>query len=228
MRSAAVRTNLQAAGGGAVSEPLYSTVYAGEAELVEKKSRFIGEIRPVEHEEEAKKFLAEVTAKTRDATHHVYCYLVREQNTIRFSDDGEPQGTAGRPALEVLTRAGVTDCCLVITRYFGGTLLGANGLVRAYAATAAAALKAGGICDVMERAVCVCRFTYADWARVEPVLRKTADVVLGEPEYAADVAVTLELSPENVETVERLLQEKTAGRAVCTRAEPRCTGVRRG
>lgn len=197
-----------------MSAPLYATVGGGEAELIEKKSRFIGTIAHVETEEEARRFIAEVSARHRDATHNVYCYLLRAQNTVRFSDDGEPQGTAGRPALEVLTRAGVTDCCLVVTRYFGGTLLGANGLVRAYAATAAAALHAAGIYDMLPRALARCRLTYADWARVEPLLRKMPDVAAGEPEYGGDVTVPLETPPEAVAALKSLLLEKTAGRAV--------------
>lgn len=210
-----------------MSLPIYSTVFPGEAELIEKKSRFIGTLRPVEHEEDAKRLVAEISAGYRDATHNVFCYLLREQHTIRFSDDGEPQGTAGRPALEVLTRAGVTDCCLVVTRYFGGTLLGANGLVRAYAGTAAAALRAAGICDVMERASIDCRLTYADWARIEPALRRAADVVIGEPVYAADVTVALETLPESADAVIGMLQEKTAGRAIASRGPARPVHIRR-
>ncbi len=210
-----------------MSLPIYSTVFPGEAELIEKKSRFIGTLRPVEHEEDAKRLVAEISNRYRDATHNVYCYLLREQHTIRFSDDGEPQGTAGRPALEVLTRAGVTDCCLVVTRYFGGTLLGANGLVRAYAGTAAAALRAAGICDVMERAAIDCRITYADWSRIEPALRRTPEVVIGEPAYAADVAVSLETLPESADAVIGMLREKTAGRAIVARGEARPVCIRR-
>ena len=197
-----------------MSAPLYATTGDGRAEFVEKKSRFIGSIAHVETEAEAKAFVAKVSAEFRDATHNVFCYILREQNTVRFTDDGEPQGTAGRPALEVLTRSGVTDCCLVVTRYFGGTLLGANGLVRAYAASASQALAAAGIREMMERALLVCAFTYADWARVEPFLQKTEGLTVGAPEFGGDVTVTLELDPEDVDDLRGKLQERTAGR--CT------------
>lgn len=210
-----------------MSAPLYATTGGGEAELVEKKSRFIGALEHTETEAEARYFIAAVSARHRDATHNVFCYLLRAQNIVRFSDDGEPQGTAGRPALEVLTRAGVTDCCLVVTRYFGGTLLGANGLVRAYAASAAAALGAAGIYDMLPRSLVRCRFTYADWARAEPPLRKTPDISVGEAEYGGDVTVLLEAPPEAVAALKGLLLEKTAGRAEIEPAGERLAAVRR-
>ena len=197
-----------------MSDPVYATSGDGRAEFVEKKSRFIGTMKHVESEVEAKAFVAEISAKHRDATHNVYAYVLREQNIMRFSDDGEPQGTAGRPALEVLTRSGVTDCAVVVTRYFGGTLPGANGLVRAYAASAAQALGEAGIYDMLPRAQLLCAFTYADWARVEPVIRKYDGVQVGEVEYAADVTVPVELRPEDIDDLKGTLLERTAGRAI--------------
>ena len=95
-----------------------------------KKSEFIGHIMPVTSEEQARLFIAEISKKHWDATHNVYAYIIRETGVKRFSDDGEPQGTAGMPVLDVLEKNGLTDCCLVVTRYFGGIMLGAGGLVR--------------------------------------------------------------------------------------------------
>ena len=113
------------------------------AEFIERKSRFIGTIWKVETEEEALAHIKEMNEKHRDATHNVYAYIIKENNIMRYSDNGEPQGTAGMPTLEVLRREGITNVLCVVTRYFGGILLGAGGLVRAYAHSAKIALTAG-------------------------------------------------------------------------------------
>ena len=105
---------------------------AASAEFVEKKSRFIGHICPVTTQEEANEFIRQKKSEYWDATHNVYAYVLREGQTRRYSDDGEPQGTAGIPTLDVLLKEDLTDCVVVVTRYFGGTLLGTGGLVRAY------------------------------------------------------------------------------------------------
>ena len=102
----------------------------GEAEYEDKRSRFIGHIKPVTSENEAKAFIDEMRRTYADATHNVFAYVLREGNILRWSDDGEPGGTSGQPTLAVLQGAGVTDVCCVTTRYFGGTLLGSGGLVR--------------------------------------------------------------------------------------------------
>jgi len=118
----------------------------GEAELVERKSRFIGYAMPIADEAAALDFLNEVKAKHRDATHHVYAFQAGEQNEImRSSDDGEPAGTAGRPVLEVIKKESLSDTAVVVVRYFGGVLLGAGGLVRAYGKSAAQAIAAAGM-----------------------------------------------------------------------------------
>lgn len=116
----------------------------GQDEFVERRSRFIGSIRPVTTEEEAIAFINEKKAQYWDATHNVYAYILREGQVRRYSDDGEPQGTAGVPVLEVLQKEGLTDVVVVVTRYFGGILLGAGGLVRAYSHGAKIAVYAGG------------------------------------------------------------------------------------
>lgn len=103
-----------------------------EASFIEKKSEFIGYIKHVETGDEAVDFINEIKAMHRKAKHNVYAYIVRDENTSRYSDDGEPQGTAGVPVLDVLKKEGLTDVCVVVTRYFGGILLGGGGLVRAY------------------------------------------------------------------------------------------------
>lgn len=107
---------------------------------VEKKSEFIAQLAPVQTNQEAMTFIENVHRQHRKAKHHVYAYCLREENITRYSDDGEPQGTAGVPILEVLQKNKLTDICCVVTRYFGGVLLGANGLVRAYSHSAALAI----------------------------------------------------------------------------------------
>ena len=123
----------------------YKTILrAADAEFVEKKSRFIGHVRPVSTEEEALAFLAEMRARYWDASHNVYAYRIREGGAQRYSDDGEPQGTSGLPSLDVLRKSGVTDVIAVVTRYFGGTLLGAGGLVRGVLPHGISRFAAGG------------------------------------------------------------------------------------
>ena len=123
----------------------YITLYKNaSAEFIEKKSLFIGYARSVENEKEAIGFINEIKSKHPDATHNVFAYSLREQNTARFNDDGEPHGTAGLPVLEVLRKENITDAAIVVTRYFGGTLLGAGGLVRAYSAAAKLAITKAG------------------------------------------------------------------------------------
>lgn len=113
--------------------------------LTEKKSRFIGYINPVTSEEEAVSFINMIRGKHSDARHNVYAYLIRQSNKQRYSDDGEPQGTGGMPVLELMQHEQLTDCVIVVTRYFGGILLGTGGLARAYSSAARLAIEAAGI-----------------------------------------------------------------------------------
>ena len=125
------------------SENGYSTINGrAEASFTERKSEFIGYIAHVETGDEAVDFINEIRAMHRKATHNVYAYVLREGSATRYSDDGEPQGTAGVPVLDVLMKEGLTDVCCVVTRYFGGILLGGGGLVRAYSHSAKIAIDA--------------------------------------------------------------------------------------
>lgn len=122
---------------------------AAESEFTEKRSRFIGRVWRVTSEEEARAKIGETKKLCHDARHNCWCYLLREGGALRYSDDGEPQGTAGLPMLEVFRREGVCDVCCVVTRYFGGILLGAGGLTRAYARSAKETLDAAGVCRLL-------------------------------------------------------------------------------
>ena len=140
---------------------------AGEQEFIINKSRFIGQGAPCRTEEEALAFLAQVRARHKDANHNCYAYIIgRNMGIMRYSDDGEPGGTAGLPIIEVMKARGVVDCAVVVTRYFGGVLLGAGGLTRAYARGSKEALDAAGVA-VMEMS---CRHLvevdYATWQRL--------------------------------------------------------------
>ena len=127
----------------------YLTISApAQASFIEKRSEFIGYISPVTTNEEAVAFINSIKAQHRKARHNVYAYILRKDNISRYSDDGEPQGTAGTPVLDVLSKRGLTDVCIVVTRYFGGILLGGGGLVRAYSHAASIACDAAKIMDM--------------------------------------------------------------------------------
>lgn len=145
----------------------YKTVEkAAVAEFTEKKSRFIGYVCPVKTAEEAQNFITEVRSKNREATHNVPAYVLRENNIQRCSDDGEPSGTAGVPVLDVILKNEVKDVCVVVTRYFGGVLLGAGGLVRAYSHGSKIALEAGGIITLAPCAVLQVEADYPFYERI--------------------------------------------------------------
>ncbi len=168
---------------------------AGESEYVEKRSRFLGHVRHVETEDEAREFIAEMKKKYYDARHNCWCYIIRD-GAERYSDDSEPQGTAGIPMLEVFRREGVDSVVCVVTRYFGGVLLGAGGLLRAYTKSAKDALDDAGISLVRRWAETETVCSYAQCERLKQEIA-AAGGVAGETEYGA--AVTLRaLVPEEL------------------------------
>ena len=140
----------------------YIPTRTGEAELVEKRSRFLGHVWRVASEEEARARIEETRKRHYDARHNCWCYILKD-GPVRYSDDGEPQGTAGQPMLNVFQREGVVDVCCVVTRYFGGILLGAGGLVRAYTQSAKDALDAAGISVVRRWVAMEVPCTYAQF-----------------------------------------------------------------
>ena len=154
------------------------------AEFIINKSRFIGYGCPCETEEEALAFLASVREDHKDATHNCYAYIIgANMGVMRYSDDGEPGGTAGMPISEVLKARGVTNCCVVVTRYFGGVLLGAGGLVRAYSQGAAAAINACGVGVMHPTARYLMEIPY-------PMLNRMDYFLKGEPVIVEDKAYT--------------------------------------
>ena len=135
-----------------------------------KRSRFIGYAKPVKTIEEANAFISEIKSANWDAKHNVYAYILRDGQIKRYSDDGEPQGTAGIPVLDVLEKSNVTDCCVVVTRYFGGILLGGGGLVRAYSHSASIALKAGNIIEMKLYKRCKMSCDYTLYGRIPALI----------------------------------------------------------
>ena len=168
----------------------------GEAEYVEKRSKFMGKIRPVESEEAARAFVDEMKKKYHDARHNCWCYALRN-GVMRYSDDGEPQGTAGQPMLEVFSREGVTNAVCVVTRYFGGVLLGAGPLLRAYQGTAKLALAAAGISVVRRWKELTIPCGYSLLGKITQEIPVWDGVVL-DTEYGADVVIKA-LLPEGKE-----------------------------
>ena len=140
------------------------------AEMTEKRSRFIGYIKPVKTQDDALAFLNAIRQKHWDATHNVYAYIIRGEGVTRYSDDGEPQGTAGIPVLDVLKKRGLTDCIVVVTRYFGGVLLGAGGLVRAYSSCASLAVDAAGEVKMERCAVCALSCSYTLYGKMPSLI----------------------------------------------------------
>lgn len=183
----------------------------GRSELIVKKSRFIATARPVESEDAARNFIDSIRKEFWDATHNVYAFTVGENDEIvRSSDDGEPAGTAGRPVLEVILREQAKYCAVVVTRYFGGTLLGAGGLVRAYSSAARDGLHAAGIVRV--RLLRKVRFVidYAALGRVQNYLAE-AGYDTGDVEYAERVAMTAMVPSAELDLFEARMMDLLAG-----------------
>lgn len=157
----------------------YKTVEKEASDFfIEKKSKFIGYAKPVKTQEEAVEFISEIKSKHWDATHNVYAYVLRENNIQRYSDDGEPSGTAGVPVLDVMLKESLVDVCVVATRYFGGTLLGAGGLVRAYSHTSKIALDAAGIITMAQCSVMSAEVDYSFYDRLNILLTDFSAVIL--------------------------------------------------
>ena len=189
----------------------YIPTGASRTERVEKRSRFIGQVWPVPSEEEARARIEQVRREHYDARHHCWCYLLQD-GPVRYSDDGEPQGTAGQPMLSVFQREGVTNAVCVVTRYFGGILLGAGGLVRAYTQAAKDALDGAGISVVRRWLTAQITCTYAQFEGVRREVQALGGVVEGV-DYGAEVALSVLLPEERGPELAPRISEQTAGTA---------------
>ncbi len=191
----------------------YLTIRAGaQAEYVDRRSRFIAAIEPVTDEASALAFIAARKKEYWDARHNVYAYVLRS-GISRFSDDGEPQGTAGVPALETLQKQGLTDCVVVITRYFGGILLGTGGLVRAYSQSTSLAIAAAGVGECRPCAVGEIACDYAQYGRVAPLVAEHGGRVT-DTQFAEGVTLSVLLPADAVDRFSHELTEISAGTLV--------------
>ncbi len=183
------------------------------AEFKEKHSVFIGYAKPVKTEAEAMEFVKSIRGKHGDARHNVFAYTLHHGITARYSDDGEPQGTAGMPVLDVLRKSGVDDACIVVTRYFGGVLLGAGGLVRAYSAAAKMALDAAEIAtyEPFDELTLTC--SYPDYQKLSAELPRFSTMI-DSTDFADGVTVRFAVLDTETERLINRVLEMTAGRTV--------------
>ena len=190
----------------------------GEIEYVERRSRFLAHARPVTTEEEALAFLEQIRSKYWDASHNVYAYSLREGQIRRFSDDGEPQGTSGMPTLEVLTKSGITDAIIVVTRYFGGVLLGAGGLVRAYSHAARMAVDAAEVLTMRPCTVGELRCDYTQYGKLAALLPAMEGVV-EDTIFEADVCLKFHIPTELCARLDKQLADATCGQVAAEYGE---------
>ncbi len=193
----------------------YTVSEVAEASFIEKRSEFIGYIAPVKTDEEAVNFINTIKAKHRKAKHNVYAYILRKDNISRYSDDGEPQGTAGVPVLDVLQKRGLTDVCVVVTRYFGGILLGGGGLVRAYSHAASLACDAAHTMDM-----CLCHrlkicTDYGMYGKLTYILPNFETITVNS-DFADSVTLELLVLSEKLSALISEITEITNGSAEIT------------
>lgn len=185
----------------------------GQGEITEKKSRFIATVRPVESEDEAVSFINETKKKYWDARHNCSAFVIgKRQELTRCSDDGEPAGTAGRPLLDVLLKENIHNAAVVVTRYFGGVLLGTGGLVRAYQQATKAGLSASEIIEKKDGAVLFIRTDYTGIGRLQYLFAQEKITVM-DTAYEADVLVKAVIPENDKKRIEKTIIEQTNGTA---------------
>ncbi len=190
----------------------YRTIkYESNDEYIVKRSRFIGYASPVTTQEQAVEFINSIKSKHWDATHNVFAYILRDGQIRRYSDDGEPQGTAGMPVLDVLVKEELIDCVVVVTRYFGGIMLGAGGLVRAYSHSAKIAVDA---CKIITMSLCVnarlcCDYTF--YGRVPSLIAEFGGLS-ENVDYSDNVTVDFKVSKDRYDEFEKKLVDLSCGK----------------
>ena len=193
-------------------KPYKSVKQCSEAEYTVNRSRFIGRCFPVESEEAALCLLGDIRKKHWDATHNCFAYRIGENAAARFSDDGEPGGTAGKPIMDVLTGRGLTNVLCVVTRYFGGILLGAGGLVRAYSKSAADAVTKAGMVSYLPGTILDIPMDYSRYGALEGFIRANAEV--RNVAFAQNVVATVAVEDTNLLKFMKEVTERSDGR--CT------------
>lgn len=193
-----------------MNEEYFVPFETSESEFIEKRSRFISHVWRVNSEEEARTRIEETRKHYYDARHNCWCYIIKNGGTVRYSDDGEPQGTAGQPMLNVFQKQGVFNACCVVTRYFGGILLGAGGLTRAYTRGASDALAAAGMSRMSLFAEVLIEVPYALFERVKLELLPI-DAVITDTDFGAAVMITALMPRERTAAFQERLTELSAG-----------------
>jgi uncharacterized YigZ family protein len=197
----------------------YTTIESyAQSEYEDRKSVFIAEAMPIKTEPEAIDFINGIKKKYPDARHHVYAYVLRDNSIMRYSDDGEPQATAGMPVLDVIRKNGCTDTVIVVTRYFGGTLLGTGGLVRAYTASAADAIRKANIITYEIYSFYELIFSYSDYQKINSKLLELNFKVI-DTEYGENIAVAGKIKKTLEEELIKSLTELTSARAKYVKLE---------
>ena len=193
-----------------MSDQYITVQQRGTDEFVISRSRFIGYASPCSTEDEALSFLQEIRNKHHDAKHHCYAYIIgRNSGIMRYSDDGEPGGTAGLPIIEVMKALQIVNCCVVVVRYFGGTLLGTGGLVRSYTQGCKIALDAAGIVRMERTLRYLCGVPYSFWETVLHTAEKLP-VHIVDPEFSASVTFTLAVRAKDAELITETLSRITS------------------
>ncbi len=190
----------------------------GEAEYVERHSRFLGKVWKIKTEQEALEHLKACRETYWDASHNVYCYRVKSGSIMRYSDDGEPGGTAGLPAINVFLKEGIQDFCCVITRYFGGILLGAGGLARAYSHTAKLSLKAAGLAEARLWRELLIGCPYGLYERIRRGLEERG-AVTENVDFASDVLMAVLVPSDETEDICARITDLAAGNTVIQTGE---------
>lgn len=202
-----------------IKQPYRVVISGGQGELTEKKSRFIATVRPVESEEEAAAFIEEMKKKYWDASHNCSAFVIGQKAELtRCSDDGEPSGTAGRPMLEVLLKEGICNAAVVVTRYFGGTLLGTGGLVRAYSSAVKQGILASSIGTMRYGVRLLIDTDYNGVGKIQYILGQKK-IVPQDSIYAERVQFLVLLPVEEAEPLKKEITEATSARAVITEQE---------
>lgn len=193
-----------------MSEDYKTVLEFASDEFTEKRSRFIGYCKPVKTEGEAVEFINEIRSKHWNARHNVYAYSLREGNIKRYSDDGEPSGTAGMPCLDVIVKNEIYDVCVVVTRYFGGVLLGTGGLVRAYSQGTKIALDASQIILMQKCFLCTAKCTYNQYGKVSSLIMELgADI--DDTIFESDVLIKFHATPQLLPQLNKKLADATSG-----------------
>lgn len=190
----------------------YKTLFCeNNDEYIVKHSRFIGYAAPVKTEQEALDFIARISKKHWDAKHNVYAYVIKDSGVKRYSDDGEPQGTAGMPVLNVIEQQGLTDCVVVVTRYFGGILLGGGGLVRAYSHTAKIGIDAAGVITLSKWLVLKIVCDYSSYSKIETFIRDFGGVSENN-EFGENVELCFRIEKGTEDEFDKKLQDISNGK----------------